>query len=99
MVEVGEVMCDIVNISLRATTIITNDNISIIVPNSEFVSSQVINWSHNNRIVRFRIPIGVSYDEDPEIIRKLLMEVADENENVQKEPKAKVFLMVLEIVL
>ena len=90
-VEVGDVSGDIVNISLRATTIITNDNISIIVPNSEFVSSQVINWSHNNRIVRFRIPIGVSYDEDPEIIRKLLMEVADENENVQKEPKAKVF--------
>ena len=90
-VEVGDVSGDIVNISLRSTTIITNDNISIIVPNSEFVSSQVINWSHNNRIVRFRIPIGVSYDEDPEIIRKLLMEVADENENVQKEPKAKVF--------
>ena len=90
-VEVGDVSGDIVNISLRATTIVTNDNISIIVPNSEFVSSQVINWSHNNRIVRFRIPIGVSYDEDPEIIRKLLMEVADENENVQKEPKPKVF--------
>ena len=90
-VEVGEVSGDIVNISLRATTIVTNDNISIIVPNSEFISSQVINWSHNNRIIRFRLPIGVSYDEDPEIIKKLLLEVADENPNVQKEPKAKVF--------
>ena len=57
-VEVGEVSGDIVNISLRSTTIVTNDNISIIVPkiNSEFISSQVINWSHNNRIIRFRIP-------------------------------------------
>ena len=90
-VEVGEVSGDIVNISLRATTIVTNDNISIIVPNSEFISSQVINWSHNNRIIRFRLPIGVSYDEDPEIIKKLLLEVADENPNVQKEPKPKVF--------
>ena len=90
-VEVGEVSGDIVNISLRSTTIVTNDNISIIVPNSEFVSSQVINWSHNNRIVRFRLPIGVSYNEDPEIVRKLLLEVADENPNVQKEPKPKVF--------
>ena len=90
-VEVGEVSGDIVNISLRSTTIVTNDNISIIVPNSEFVSSQVINWSHNNRIVRFRLPIGVSYNEDPEIVKKLLLEVADENPNVQKEPKPKVF--------
>tara|TARA_Y100000768_G_scaffold212384_1_gene159996 strand:- start:2152 stop:3036 length:885 start_codon:yes stop_codon:yes gene_type:complete len=90
-VEVGEVSGDIVNISLRATTIVTNDNISIIVPNSEFISSQVINWSHNNRIIRFRLPVGVSYEEDPEIIKKLLLEVADENPNVQKEPKPKVF--------
>lgn len=90
-VEVGEVSGDIVNISLRATTIVTNDNISIIVPNSEFISSQVINWSHNNRIIRFRLPVGVSYDEDPEIIKNLLLEVADENPNVQKEPKPKVF--------
>ena len=90
-VEVGEVSGDIVNISLRSTTIVTNDNISIIVPNSEFISSQVINWSHNNRIIRFRIPVGVSYDEDPEIVQKLLMEVADENPNVQKEPKPRVF--------
>ena len=82
-VEVGEVSGDIVNISLRSTTIVTNDNISIIVPNSEFISSQVINWSHNNRIVRFRLPIGVSYNEDPEKIKKLLLEVADENPNVQ----------------
>ena len=90
-VEVGDVSGDIVNISLRATTIVTNDNISIIVPNSEFISSQVINWSHNNRIIRFRLPVGVSYDEDPEIIKNLLLEVADENPNVQKEPKPKVF--------
>ena len=90
-VEVGDVSGDIVNISLRSTTIVTNDNISIIVPNSEFVSSQVINWSHNNRIVRFRLPVGVSYNEDPEVVKKLLLEVADENPNVQKEPKPKVF--------
>ena len=46
---------------------------------------------YNNRIIRFRLPVGVSYEEDPEIIKKLLLEVADENPNVQKEPKPKVF--------
>ena len=85
-IEVGGVNGDVVNISARATTVITNDNISIIVPNSEFISSQVINWSHNDRRVRFRYSVGVSYDEDPEQVKELLMEVMDEHPGVLKNP-------------
>ncbi len=43
-IEVGDVSGDVISISMRATTIVTNDNISIIVPNSDFISSKVINW-------------------------------------------------------
>ncbi len=86
-IEVGNVSGDVIRISMRSTTIITNDNISIIVPNSEFISSRVINWSHIDRNVRLNFPVGVSYKEDPKIIRKLLMEVASENDGVLKEPK------------
>ena len=64
-IEVGDISGDVVNISVRATTILTNDNISIIVPNSEFISNTVINWSHNDRNIRFNVPVGVSYNEDP----------------------------------
>ncbi len=86
-VEVGGIAGDVINISMRATTIITNDNISIIVPNSEFVSSTVINWSHTDRSVRFNFDIGVSYREDPEKIKELLVQVADGNDGVLKDPK------------
>lgn len=86
-IEISGISGDVVNISMRATTIITNDNISIIVPNSEFVSSTVINWSHTDRSVRFNFPVGVSYREDPEEIRKLLLQVADENRGVLKQPR------------
>ncbi|HQL00171.1 MAG TPA: mechanosensitive ion channel, partial [Smithellaceae bacterium] len=68
-IEVADVAGDVVDISMRATTIITNDNISIIVPNSQFISETVINWSHTDRNVRFNFPVGVSYQEDPETIR------------------------------
>lgn len=85
-IEVGGVNGDVVNISARATTVITNDNISIIVPNSEFISSQVINWSHNDRRVRFRFPVGVSYSEDPEQVKRLLMDVMNEHPGVLKNP-------------
>ena len=89
-IEVGDISGDVKNISMRATTIITNDNISVIVPNSEFISSTVINWSHSDRNIRFNIPVGVSYNEDPEKIKKVLLEVADENSGVLKAPPPEV---------
>lgn len=85
-IDVGDVQGDVISISFRATTILTNDNISIIVPNSEFISSKVINWSHNDRNIRFRIPVGVSYNEDPDKIKKILLKVADNNPHVLKSP-------------
>jgi len=86
-IEVGKVSGDVVRISMRSTTIVTNDNISVIVPNSDFISSTVINWSHIDRNVRLNFPVGVSYRENPENIKKILLEVAAENEGVLREPK------------
>lgn len=90
-IVVGDTEGDVINISVRATTILTNENVSIIVPNSEFISSRVINWSHNDRNIRFDIPVGVSYNEDPAVIKKILLEVADINESVLKKPEPFVF--------
>ena len=86
-IEVGDVSGDVVNISVRATTVVTNDNISVIVPNSEFISNTVINWSHNDRNIRFRIPVGVSYNEDPEQVEQLLLQVAESNPHVLAKPE------------
>ena len=85
-IDVGDISGDVVRIAARATTVVTNDNISIIIPNSEFINSRVINWSHNDRRIRFNYTVGVSYDEHPRIVRKLLLEVAKENNAVLKHP-------------
>lgn len=85
-IEVANVRGDVVKISARATTVVTNDNISIIVPNSDFISSTVINWSHNDRLVRFNFPVGVAYKENPEFIKQLLLQVVTENAGVLKNP-------------
>ena len=85
-IEVANVSGDVVDISMRATTIVTNDNISIIVPNSQFISETVINWSHTDRSVRFNFPIHVSYREDPQAVRKLLLDIALNNPGVLKDP-------------
>ncbi|MBN7812135.1 mechanosensitive ion channel [Algoriphagus sp. H41] len=89
-IEVGDVTGDVIKISGRSTTILTNDNISIIVPNSQFIDNQVINWSHNERRIRFNFPVGVAYKEDPEKIRRILLEVARANGGVLKNPESDV---------
>jgi len=91
-IVVGAVTGDVVNISLRSTTVVTNDNIAIIVPNSEFVSNSVTNWSYTDRDVRFNFPVGVSYRSDPELVRRLLLQVADQHPGVLKSPKADALL-------
>ncbi len=63
-------------ISVRATEIETFDRASVIVPNSELISSAVTNWTHKNKTGRVIIPVGVSYESDPEEIIRLLEEVA-----------------------
>ncbi|MFT6873545.1 MAG: small-conductance mechanosensitive channel [Roseivirga sp.] len=92
-IEVGNVTGDVVKISSRASTVSTNDNISIIIPNSELINKQVINWSHNDRRIRYHVPVGVSYKEDPEFIRKVILEVADENKDVLKRPAPEVLFI------
>lgn len=85
-IEVGETTGAVTQISGRSTTVLTNDNISVIVPNSEFINARVINWSHNDRIVRFKIPIGVSYNEDPGQVKELLLNVAAHHEGILNNP-------------
>lgn len=86
-VEIDDILGSVVDISARSTTIVTNDNISVIVPNSDFINQRVINWSLNDRSVRLNFPVGVAYKEDPMKIRKLLLEVTDENPGVLQDPK------------
>lgn len=86
-IEVGDVHGDVVRISMRATTVVTNDNIAVIVPNSDFITGRVTNWSYTDRDVRFSIPVGVSYGSDPETIRRLLLEVAEAHPGVLRQPK------------
>lgn len=85
-VEVGDTNGDVVKIAARSTWVRTNDNVVIIIPNSEFINSHVTNWTANDRQVRFPITVGVSYGSDPEVVRDVLMEVAASHPDVLKAP-------------
>lgn len=91
-IEVGEIAGDVIGISIRATTVLTNDNIAVIIPNSDFITQKITNWSFNDRSIRFKITIGVSYSADPETVRSVLLTVADNHPGVLKTPKPDVIL-------
>jgi small-conductance mechanosensitive channel len=65
-------------ISTRYTRINTNDNVDVVVPNSELVSFKLTNYTLREPIVRIRIPFGVAYGTDKELVRKAALEAADE---------------------
>ncbi len=85
-IDSGGVEGEVVEIGARATTVLTNDNIAIIVPNSRFVDQPVVNWSHNDRRVRFRVPVQVAYGSDVRLVERLLTDVAAAEPNVLADP-------------
>jgi len=89
-IDVGGVTGDVTNISLRATTIRTNDNIYILVPNSEFTDSRVTNWTYSDRDIRISAPVGVSYSSDAVKVKEILLLVAAEEPGVLKTPEPEV---------
>jgi small-conductance mechanosensitive channel len=86
-IEVGRVEGQVIEVGARSTKVLTNDNITIIVPNSKFITEEVVNWVYRDGKVRFKIPVGVAYGSDVRLVEKLLLEVADESPNVLRDPE------------
>lgn len=85
-VEMGELMGTVEHINARSTTIVTLDRVSVIVPNSHFLESEVINWSHRSPVSRLKLPIGVAYGSPVESIKTILLEAAREHPEVLSQP-------------
>ena len=85
-IEVDGIEGDVVEIGARGTTVLTNDNIAIIVPNSKFITENVVNWEWNDDRVRFRIPVSVAYGSDALRVEALLLEVARAEPEILDEP-------------
>lgn len=92
-VVVSDIEGDVTEINIRATMVRTVNNIFIIVPNSEFVSKNVINYSHGDPSYRLDIDVGVSYKSDLDTVLKALEEVAENNKSVMRNPDPEVHLI------
>jgi small-conductance mechanosensitive channel len=89
-ITIGEDEGDVQSINLRTTLVLTNNRVSIIVPNSKLVSQRLINWSYGDPRARIAIPIGVSAESDIDLVTNTLLKAAEDIDNVLTEPAPKV---------
>jgi small-conductance mechanosensitive channel len=86
-IEINGTWASVKKINVRSTVVQTYDNAALIIPNSDFISSQVTNWSFKDLRLRRKITVGVAYGSDIERVRQTLLEIAAKTPNVLKYPK------------
>jgi small-conductance mechanosensitive channel len=74
-------------INLRTTTVLTRDDKYIILPNTDLTKNQIINWTMNAIASRFEVTVGVSYNSDIVLVKKILTEIIDSQNGALKNPK------------
>jgi len=87
VIEVDGVTGKVIEINLRSSEIYTRDDVTIIIPNSRFIVEKVVNWSHDENSVRFKVNVNVAYGSDVNVVIKCLEEAMSEHKQVLKKPQ------------
>jgi potassium efflux system protein len=86
VVTIGDTNGVVTRIQIRATTIRTWDRQELLVPNKEFITGRLLNWSLSDQTTRVKVPVGVAYGTDVQQAMELMNEAAIENEHVLDDP-------------
>jgi potassium efflux system protein len=87
IVTIGDTDGVVTKIQIRATTIRNWDRKELLVPNKEFITSRLLNWSLSDPVTRIIVPVGIAYGSDVQKAMKLMMETAEENDYILDDPK------------
>lgn len=75
------------NMAARYTEIVTRDNKSFLIPNEEFITQRVVNWSHGNSLIRLQVEFGVHYNSNPHDVKRIAEEcIAGAHDRICKTP-------------
>ncbi len=89
IITVADTTGTVTEMKLRATTITDRDSRLLIVPNREFITGNLVNWTLKDPVIRIRIPVGLAYGSDTPRVHELLLQVAEEDPNVLPDPPPK----------
>jgi small-conductance mechanosensitive channel len=93
VLDIDDDVVKIQSIGLRTSKALDTDDVSIIIPNSLITTNKVINWSHQTKMNRFRIDVGVAYGSDIDLVMKILEESALEHPDVSDRESTEVRLV------
>jgi len=89
-IEVSGTLGQVTDIFMQATKVRDRDNIEYLIPNTEFISGTIINYSFASPMIRIDMPIGASYDADPRQVETILLEAAKNEPNVSSHKPSQV---------
>jgi len=92
-VQVGTLIGNVKSIELRASNIHTFDGAEVIVPNSQLISKEVINWTLSDKTRRMEVPLGVGYDSDPLFVQGLVMDILRKHPMILQQPEPAVYFL------
>lgn len=87
IIEADGVIGKIVEINLRSTEVLTREDVTIIIPNSRFITEKVVNWSHNDEQIRFHVTVGVAYGSNVDEVYRCLEESMREMKEISEKPQ------------
>ena len=93
IVTVGDYSGQITQINIRATTINQFNNREVVVPNKDFITNQLVNWTLKDSVLRYEFIVGVAYGSDTKLAAKILNEIMDNHPRVLKQPSTDVTFM------
>ena len=89
-VAVGDVLGTVTQIRIRATTILKWDNKELIVPNKEFITGRLTNWTLSNSVIRMEFPVGIAYGSDTDRAESELLKIAKKHPLILQDPAPRV---------
>lgn len=92
-VTVGDAEGTVSRIQMRATTVTDWDRKEIVIPNKEFVTGRIINWSLSDQMIRVIIPVGIAYGSDTKRAKEILLKIAEDDEFVLASPRPTAFFL------
>ncbi|XWK88234.1 MAG: mechanosensitive ion channel domain-containing protein [Phormidium sp.] len=93
VIRLDDEIATVKKLSIRATTVLTPNNVEKFVPNQTFLTSSVITYTGSNSVIRILIPIGVSYNSNPEQIIDLLIQAGQAHPHVLSDPPPSVYFI------
>ncbi|GAB4323059.1 MAG: mechanosensitive ion channel [Bacteroidales bacterium] len=87
VVEISSLIGQVKHIGLRTSKITTRDDLIIVVPNHKLVNDNVINWSHNRKLTRFDVRVGVAYGSNTEKVKNVLIKLAKDHPLITSKPE------------